>query len=189
MLKKPFSYGGRSVELRAAPLGNIWKASVYYSGGLHTVSGEFQTSEAAFKAAEEKAIRLLNIPAATGQATERKTYSRYNIVRGQGTLWKGNPAQSGAAFREFLITSDDWNSTVAIFQVYAIEGMSQGIKGGTLSIEHKKTKLLCDGDFKGLEAAEKKFKELVDDAIKQGFKELSFFDHADFEQKLRESKD
>jgi hypothetical protein len=189
MLKKPFTYGGRNAELRATRLGNIWKAAVYYSGGLHTVPGEFQTSEAAFKAAEEKTIRLLNTSAVTGQATEKKIYSRYNIVRGQGTLWKGNPAQSGAAFREFLITSDDWNSTAAIFQVYAIEGISQGIMGGTLSIDHQNTKLLSDGDFNGLEAAEKKFKELVDDAMKEGFEVLSFPDHADFEQKLRESKD
>jgi hypothetical protein len=189
MLKKPFTNGGRSAELRATPLGNIWKAAVYYSGGLHTISGEFQSSESAFKAAEEKAIRLIDTPAVTGQATEKKIYSRYNIVRRQETLWKGNPAQGGAAFREFLITSDDWNSTAAIFQVYAIEGISQGIEGGTLSIDHKNTKLLSDNDFNGLEAAEKKFKELVDDAMKQGFKELSVVDHADFEQKLRESKD
>ena len=86
------------------------------------------------------------------------------------------------------MTSDDWNSMAAVFQVYGLEGVGRGIKDGGIVVNHEETKLLSDGDFNGSEAADKKFKALVDEATKLGFKELSLIERTEVNQKLHESK-
>ena len=101
---------------------------------------------------------------------------------------EGDPAKTGAEFREFLMTSDDWNSMAAVFQVYGLEGVGRGIKDGGIVVNYEETKLLSDGDFNGSEAADKKFKALVDEATKLGFKELSLIERTEVNQKLHESK-
>jgi DNA primase len=56
-----------------------------------------------------------------------------------------------------------------IFQVYAIEGKSTGTKDGFLLTLEDGKKLIFDGDFAGFEAADAKYKKLIDDAVKEGF--------------------
>ena len=56
------------------------------------------------------------------------------IVRGLQTMWAGDAASPGSLFREFVITSNELNSTQGKFQVYGLEGASGGIKDADLSL-------------------------------------------------------
>jgi len=120
-------------------------------------------------------------------ARARKQYSRYYIVRGNQALWKGDPDEDGSGFRQFLITSNEFFSTAGAFQVYGLEGTGKGIKDGKLATSDEEPKLLFDDDFNGLEAASKKFTQLVTQARKEGFREMSFIELLEFESKLQGS--
>jgi hypothetical protein len=100
---------------------------------------------------------------------QEQVYSRYLIVRAHGLFWNGDPSKSGSRFREFFITSDDWSSMAGTFQVFGIEGTSNRLQDGFLVISDDSKNLIFDGDFAGLEAAEVKYKQLVAEAIKEGF--------------------
>ena len=66
-------------------------------------------------------------------AEDKKHYSRYIFNRGNQALWKGEPSEKGAQFRQVIITSDEWMLGSGIFQVCALEGTSNGIVDGKLS--------------------------------------------------------
>jgi len=121
-------------------------------------------------------------------ARARKHYSRYYIVRGNQALWSGDPAEDGSKFRQFLITSNEFNSTVGTFQVYGLEGTGKGIRNGKLATSDEEPTMLFDEDFDGLEAASKKFGELVTKARSEGFQEMSFIELLEFEAKLQGSR-
>jgi hypothetical protein len=126
-------------------------------------------------------------------AKERKlpvlsmSYSRHNVIHGNQALWMGEPAENGARFRNIVMSSEtfDANSTQAAFQVYAFEGMGEGIKNSKLSISSEAS-LLFDRDFCGFEAANKMFDQLVAEAQKQGFRKASFTDELRFRSKTEE---
>jgi hypothetical protein len=118
---------------------------------------------------------------------DRKIYSRYHIVRGNHAYWKGDPTVAGSMFRQILITSDEFNSTLGIFQVYALENVAAGIKEGKFTTADN-PKLLSDDDFEGFEAAAKKFDELARAAEAQGFRVVSMMDELEFQAKLRQSQ-
>jgi hypothetical protein len=120
-------------------------------------------------------------------ATAKKHYARYFIVRDLETMWRGDAATSGSPFREFVITSNEFNSTLGTFQVYALEGMSGGIKEGKLAPSDQEPKVLFDQDFSGLQSAVKQFELLVDEAKDLGFKAVSTMEMLEFESKLRDS--
>jgi len=122
-------------------------------------------------------------------AKEPKPYARYYIVRGHQTLWRGDAAEAGSEFRELVITSNEFNSTQGTFQLFALEGTGTGIKDGKLAVAESEPKVLCDQDFQGLEAAAKKFGEVVKEAEAQGFKTVSVIDQLEFEDRLRRSKE
>ncbi len=116
---------------------------------------------------------------------KRKHYARYYIVRGHQALWKGDPSESGAQFRQVAITSNEWNSTQGIFQVYGLEGTGKGIVGGKLAVSDNDPAILFEGDFQGLDAAGKKFQQMVQEAQAQGFKPVTLMDELQFQAKLR----
>lgn len=93
--------------------------------------------------------------------TEKKVYARYYIVRELKTMWRGDAAETGSLFREFVITSNQFTSTLGTFQVYGLEGASGGIKDGKFSPSDAEPTLLFDEDFNGLDAAAKQFEHLV----------------------------
>jgi len=117
----------------------------------------------------------------------RRVYSRYHLNRGNVALWKGSSTERGSTFRQVVLTSDAWNSTDAIFQIFALEGTSNGLKNGVLDIDDAQIKVLFDEDRQGLKAAADKAQELVQQAQRDGFKELSIFDQARYEEKVRQS--
>jgi hypothetical protein len=120
-------------------------------------------------------------------AKARKHYSRYYIVRGDQTLWKGDPAEKGSQFRQFLITSNEFNSTLGTFQVYGLEGTGNGIQNGKFATSDDEPRILFDQDFQGLEAAGKRFDDLVKQTEADGFGRMTFWDMLEFEAKLRGS--
>jgi hypothetical protein len=121
-------------------------------------------------------------------ANERKHYARYFIVRGHQALWKGDPAENGTQFRQVAITSDEFNSTLGTFQVYALEGTGKGIRDGKFAKPDEEPKVLFDGDFQGFDAAAKKFKQIVEEAIANGFKQVTLMDEMEFQMKLKGAK-
>jgi len=127
-------------------------------------------------------------PKVNGMPKERKVYSRYIFNRGLQTLWKGDAAVAGSKFRSIAITSDDFNSTQETFQVFALEGIGSGVKDGKFVRSEDEPTTLFDEDFKDLDAAAKKFGELVNHAEKQGFKRITFIDILEYEEKARQSK-
>lgn len=56
-----------------------------------------------------------------------------------------------------------------VFHVYGIEGKSSGADGEFFSILDDEKTLMFDGDFAGFDAADAKYRELIADAIKDGF--------------------
>jgi len=116
---------------------------------------------------------------------ERKPYARYYIIRGHQALWKGDPSEKGAQFRQLVITSNEFNSTQGIFQLYGLEGTGDGIRDGKLAISESDPKILIDADFNGLDEAVKKFAQIVKETQAQGFKEVTMMDELEFTAKLR----
>ena len=117
-------------------------------------------------------------------ATKRKPYARYYIIRGHQALWKGDPAENGAQFRQLVITSNEFNSTQGVFQVYGLEGTGNGIRDRKLAISDD-PKILLDADFNGLDAAVEKFTQIVKEAEAQGFRQVTFMDELKFQAKLQ----
>jgi hypothetical protein len=117
---------------------------------------------------------------------KKKHYAKYVFVRGNQALWRGDAAEAGAQFRQVVITSDEWMLIEGTFQVYALEGISKGIVKGKFDIEPE-PKLLFDKDFKGLEKAAEKFKQLIKEAESQGFKAVGLFEAFEFQAKLQAS--
>ena len=120
--------------------------------------------------------------------TSKKVYSRYIFNRGLETLWKGDAAVAGSQFRSIAITSDDFNSTHAIFQVFALEGIGRGIEDGKFAGSDNNPQLLFDADFNSLREAAKKFQELAIQAVEEGFEAITFMDIVEFEEKAQASK-
>ncbi len=120
-------------------------------------------------------------------ATAKKHYARYYIVRGLQTMWAGDAAQAGSLFREFVITSNEFSSTLGTFQVYGLEGASGGIKAGKFAPSDAEPTVLFDKDFNGLDLAAKQFEELVAEAQKRGFKPITMMEMLEFEDKARRS--
>jgi hypothetical protein len=119
---------------------------------------------------------------------DRKIYSRYIFNRGLQTLWKGDASVPGSQFRSVAITSDAFNSTQAIFQVFMLEGIGDGIKDGKFAGTRGAPDILSDTDVEGLDVAGEKFEELVSDSERQGFRKIGFMDIVEFEEKARGSK-
>jgi hypothetical protein len=72
--------------------------------------------------------------------------------------------------------------------VFALEGIGSGVKDGKFVRSEDEPTTLFDEDFKDLDAAAKKFGELVNHAEKQGFKRITFIDILEYEEKARQSK-
>lgn len=121
-------------------------------------------------------------------ATAKKHYARYYIVRGLQTMWRGDAAQAGSLFREFVITSNEFNSTLGTFQVYGLEGASGGIQDGKFAPSDAEPTVLFDKDFNGLDSAAKQFDQLIADAQRRGFKPVTMMEILEFEDKLRRSQ-
>src|SRR5260370_7853192 len=92
-------------------------------------------------------------------ARAKKHYARYYIVRGLQTMWRGDAAEAGSPFREFVITSNEFNSTLGTFQVFALEGASGGIKDGKFAPSDAEPTVLFDKDFDGLDSALNQFNQ------------------------------
>jgi hypothetical protein len=120
-------------------------------------------------------------------ATAKKHYARYYIVRGEQTMWVGDAAEVGSSFRQFVITSNEFTSSLGIFQVYCLEGASGGIKDGKLAASDAEPTVLFDKDFNGLDAAAKQFEQLIEEAQKRGFKPITMMEILEFEDKRRRS--
>jgi hypothetical protein len=119
---------------------------------------------------------------------ERKPYARYYIVRGHQALWRGDPAENGSQFLQIVITSDEFTSTQGTFQLYALEGTSRGIQNGKFTISENDPHILIDEYFPGLDAAGKKFKEIVEQAEAKGYRPVSIMDEMEFQAKLQRMK-
>ncbi len=117
--------------------------------------------------------------------TNRKPYARYFIVRGHQALWLGDAAEDGSRFRQFVITSNEFNSTEGTFQVYGLEGVGRGIKDGRLAVSEQEPQVLFDEDFKGLSTAVKRFTLLIEEAVRNGFRQVTLLDELEFQSKLR----
>jgi hypothetical protein len=121
-------------------------------------------------------------------ARAKKHYARYYIVRGLQTMWRGDAAESGSPFREFVITSNEFNSTLGTFQVFVLEGASGGIKDGKFAASDAEPTVLFDEDFDGLDSAVKQFDRLVTEAQQQGFNAITMMEMIEFEDRLRRSQ-
>jgi len=121
-------------------------------------------------------------------ATARKPYARYYIVRGEQTMWRGDAANPGSLFRQFVITSNEFNSTQGTFQVLGLEGASGGIKDGKFAPSDAEPTVLFDKDFDGLDSAAKQFDQLIAEAQQRGFKPITMMDILEFEDKARRSQ-
>jgi hypothetical protein len=121
-------------------------------------------------------------------ATAKKHYARYYIIRGHQTMWRGDAAEHGSPFREFVITSNEFNSTLGTFQVFGLEGASGGIKDGKFAQSDAEPRVLFDKDFNGLDEAAKQFDQLVSESRKLGFQPITTWDILEFEDKARRSK-
>jgi hypothetical protein len=121
-------------------------------------------------------------------ARAKKHYARYYIVRGLQTMWRGDAADSGSLFREFVITSNEFNSTLGTFQVFGLEGASGSIKDGKFAPSDAEPAVLFDKDFDGLNSAVKQFNQLVTEAQQRGFEPVTMMEMIEFEDKLRRSR-
>ncbi len=121
-------------------------------------------------------------------ATAKKHYARYYIVRGHATMWRADAAEAGSPFRQFVITSNEFNSTLGTFQVLGLEGVSGGIKDGKFAQSDAEPTVLFDKDFNGLDEGANQFDQLVSEARKLGFKPITTWDILEFEDKARRSQ-
>lgn len=103
-------------------------------------------------------------------------------------MWRGDAAEAGSLFREFVITSNEFNSTLGTFQVYGLEGASAGIKNGKFATSDSEPTVLFDKDFNGLDSAAKQFGQLVLEAQKSGFHPIMMMEILEFEDKARRSQ-
>lgn len=117
--------------------------------------------------------------------TARKVYARYNIVRDHEAMWAGDAANPGSLFRQFVITSNEFTSTLGTFQVYGLSGASGGIKNGKFNTSDEEPTVLFDQDFNGLDSAAKQYEQLIADAKQRGFKPVTTMEYLEFESKLR----
>lgn len=117
---------------------------------------------------------------------DKKIFARYYIVRGNQALWIGDAAEDGAQFRQVCITSNEWASPFGVFQVYCLQGTGKGLKDGTLQVGPPE--LLFDGDFASQTDADRKFKELVEQANQKGFRVPSGMEMIDFQAKAEEQR-
>jgi hypothetical protein len=121
-------------------------------------------------------------------AEEKKHYDRYWYVHGTLTLWRGDPAKDGSAFRQFSITSNEvFSMNGGVYQVFGLEAISGGIKEGRLAMSEPK--LISDEDCDGLEAATKKFDDLVSKSKDRGFRERTMGETVKFEDKIRHARE
>lgn len=107
---------------------------------------------------------------------------------GDQTMWRGDAAEFGSPFREFVITSNEFNSTLGTFQVFGLEGASGGIKDGKFAQSDAEATVLFDKDFNGLDEAAKQFDQLVSESRKLGYQPITTWDILEFEDKLRRSR-
>jgi hypothetical protein len=121
-------------------------------------------------------------------ATAKKHYARYFIVRDHVTLWHGDALIPGSRFRQLLITSNEFISTLGTFQVYGLEGASGGIKDGKFVTSGAEPTVLFDNDFNGLDAAAKQFEKSVKEAQEQGFNPITAMQMLEIEDELRRSE-
>jgi len=110
---------------------------------------------------------------------DKSNFARYGFIRGMETLWMGKAEQKGSRCRQVCMTSPDWASPFGTFQVYSVQGVSQGVVDGTLHTSPPE--LLFDADFADYQAAEKKFSELAAQSQKEGFDPLTMQDWIDFQ--------
>ena len=103
-------------------------------------------------------------------------------------MWRGDAAEAGSPFREFVITSNEFNSTLGTFQVFGLEGASGGIEGGKFAPSDTEPTVLFDEDFNGLDKAAKQFDLLVSEARNLGFQPTTTWDILEFEDEVRRSK-
>jgi hypothetical protein len=113
---------------------------------------------------------------------ERQSHARYPFIRGDQTLWNGDPVVSGAKYRDVKITSNEISSVHGTFQVYCLEATSKGIVEKRLSVPGP-FRIIFDGEFEGFANAEKKFSELVKDAEGQHFHRVSAIEQMEFQAK------
>ena len=116
---------------------------------------------------------------------ERKFYARYYIIRGQQALWKGGPAEAGSQYRNVVITSNAFTSTQGTFQVYALKGTGKGIQDGEFAGPENEPQLFFDEDFQGLDAAGKKFSQIVKVSIADGFTPFTLMDELELQARLK----
>ena len=124
----------------------------------------------------------------TEKPADKKRYARYVYNRGLQTLWKGDAANPGAFFRSVAIATDQFNSTVGVFQIYALEGIGKGVENGEFAGTEGEPKLLFDQDFDGMDVAARQFDKLVKEAEAEGFKIMTFWDQIEFEENAKASK-
>lgn len=117
-------------------------------------------------------------------AEDKNNFARYYIVRGNQALWIGNAAENGARFRQVCITSNDWASPFGVFQVYCLQGISQGLQNGSLQVGPPE--LIFDEDFQGQADADTKFDDLVKQAEREGFRTPSQVEILEFQAKAQE---
>ena len=117
---------------------------------------------------------------------EKTIFARYYIVRGNLALWIGNAAENGARFRHICMTSNDWASPFGVFQIYCLQGTSQGLQKGSLQVGPPE--LLFDADFQGQAEADQKFEELTKQAEKEGFRVPSSMEMLEFQAKAQEQR-
>jgi hypothetical protein len=117
-------------------------------------------------------------------AKEKKIYARYIYNSALRTYWKGDAFHAGSQFRSIAMTTDVFANIAAIYQVYALEGTGKGAVDGKFAGTEDDTNVLFDEDFKGLEAAAKRFAELGKEAEDTGFKPIDFMDWLEYESKL-----
>lgn len=115
----------------------------------------------------------------------QKEYARYPVVRSHQALWKGDPAKQGSQFRQIVIASENFNSTAGMFQVYSLDATGKGLPNGSFGIAKDELNLIFDGDFKGIDAAGAKFRELRDEAMESGFKPVKLTDEMKFQRGVR----
>jgi hypothetical protein len=115
----------------------------------------------------------------------KKHFARYGFIADIQALWRGDPSQAGAQFREIVMTSADWLSVSGTFQVYALSGTGNGIVNGKFFASEPT--LIFDEDVIGFEAARSRFEKAVTEALGDGFGPISFIEEMEFLAKLQQS--
>jgi hypothetical protein len=93
-----------------------------------------------------------------------------------------------ALFRSIALVTDQFNATVGVFQVYALEGIGKGIENGKFAGTQGEPRLLLDREFENMDEAARQFKELMTEAELEGFQPMTIWDQIEFEDKARASR-